>query len=206
MPNAASIAGLLLAGGHSRRFGSDKARATLDGVTLIERGIARLRPQVGFLAVSAAGLPSGIADLGLPVLPDPVEDQGPLAGILAGLAWAKQQEPKPRGLVTVAVDTPFFPHDLVEKLAKAGRDGRIAIAGSQTGTHPAFAFWPRGVEVKLAAYFDRGGRKLHDLMALNDAAVVEFPPETIGGEPVDPFFNINTQADLAFAERLLKRA
>ena len=81
------IVGLLLAGGKSRRMGGgDKALRLLGGITLLERAIGQLRPQVDTLVLNANGDPGRFAKFGLPVVPDSAPDfAGPLAGVLAGL-------------------------------------------------------------------------------------------------------------------------
>ena len=64
------VVGLLLAGGQSRRMGGgDKALRMLGGVTLLERVIERLRPQVDALLLNANGDPSRFARFALPVVP-----------------------------------------------------------------------------------------------------------------------------------------
>ena len=86
----AEIVGIVLAGGRSRRMdGTEKAFLDLDGRPLIAHVVERLRPQVGALVISANGDPARFDFLGLPVVADPFPDfAGPLAGILAGLAFA----------------------------------------------------------------------------------------------------------------------
>jgi molybdopterin-guanine dinucleotide biosynthesis protein A len=206
------IAGLLLAGGRSRRFGSDKADAQLGGTSLLARGIARLKPQVGSLAISANAPASLFADYGLPVLADDQGDEvyaGPLAGVLAGLDWALRLAPTPRWLLTAAVDTPFFPENLADRLAAAVSEGdqmaidRIVMASSASGTHPTFALWPLPCRDALSAYLAGGGRKLHDWMRRQEAVSVVFPETRIGSATIDPFFNINTKEDLSEAAQLL---
>ena len=78
--------GLVLAGGLARRMGGgDKALIDIDGVTILERVLARLRPQCAGFVLNANGDPRRFASFGLPVIPDDVPDfAGPLAGILAG--------------------------------------------------------------------------------------------------------------------------
>ncbi|TIM25805.1 MAG: molybdenum cofactor guanylyltransferase MobA, partial [Mesorhizobium sp.] len=106
------IAGIILAGGQSRRMGGgDKSLLALGGRRVLDHVVARLAPQVGPLALSANGDPTRFAKFGLPVLADTVEGYaGPLAGILAGLEWASMACSV---VVTVAGDTPFFPEDVV---------------------------------------------------------------------------------------------
>lgn len=74
----------ILAGGRSRRFGTDKARARVDGATLVERNAAILAERYGSVTVvSAPG--RTYADLGLRTIADAVSDRGPLGGIQAAL-------------------------------------------------------------------------------------------------------------------------
>src|ERR1700728_2058173 len=98
------VAGVLLAGGLSRRMGGgDKTLRTLAGRPLLDHVIERLRPQVGALVLNANGDAARFACFGLPVVPDSVPDfAGPLAGVLAGLDWAAQHRPDCDSVVSVA--------------------------------------------------------------------------------------------------------
>jgi molybdopterin-guanine dinucleotide biosynthesis protein A len=184
------VAGLVLAGGHGRRMGGrDKAFLPLGGMPLVARAVARLAPQVGAVAISSNRAAAVFAPLGVPVLPDSV-GAGPLAGLLAGLAWARD-----RGfasLQTVAVDTPFFPIDLVARLAAAA-EGGVAVARSGGRVHPVFALVPVDLAEDLARHLGDGASlRVGDWLAAQGRAVVDFE----GGGACDPFFNINTQGDL----------
>ena len=77
--------GLVLAGGLARRMGGgDKARVRIGGATILERVLARLKPQCPQIIINANGDPQRFASFGLPVIADSVKDfPGPLAGILA---------------------------------------------------------------------------------------------------------------------------
>jgi molybdopterin-guanine dinucleotide biosynthesis protein A len=197
-----SIAGIVLAGGRGRRLGGrDKAFVTLAGHPLIARAIARLRPQVAAVAINANGDPSRFAPFSLPVLADPMPDfAGPLAGVLAGLEWARGLGAE--RLATVAVDTPFFPSDLVARLAAAGDAETVSVASSGGRRHPTFALIPVALAGDLALYLRRGeSLKVADWLARHGAA--EAPCEGDDPGAVDPFFNINTSADLAKAEGLV---
>ncbi|HWJ19264.1 MAG TPA: molybdenum cofactor guanylyltransferase MobA, partial [Geobacterales bacterium] len=140
------VAGVILAGGLSRRMGGgDKSLRTLNGKPLILRAIERLGGQAGPIALNANGDASRFSAFGLPVIPDATADfAGPLAGVLAGLRWAAEAAPDARFIVTAACDTPFFPSDLVEKLlASTGPTYPcIALAASGENAHPVFALWP----------------------------------------------------------------
>jgi molybdopterin-guanine dinucleotide biosynthesis protein A len=202
------IAGIILAGGLSRRMGGgDKPLGRLAGRPLLEHVIARLTPQVGPLAINANGDPSRFSAFGLPVVADTVAGfAGPLAGILAGLEWAAANATAHR-LVTVAGDTPFFPGDLVTRLAEASeeRPDTIAVASSNGRWHPTFALWPVELATTLrTALVDRDQRRVQAFIERCDHVAVDFAFPRVAGMAYDPFFNVNTPDDLAEAERLAR--
>lgn len=202
------IAGIILAGGLSRRMGGgDKTLLALGGRPLLGHVVTRLAPQVGSLVLSANGDPARFAAIGLSVLADTVEGHaGPLAGILTGLEWAAANTAC-KSLVTAAGDTPFLPADLVAMLASAAADrpGSIAVASSSGRRHPTFALWPIEMRQALRHFLvDEDNRRVSAFVEHHDFVEVEFPLSTLGGSEIDPFFNINTPDDLAVAERLLQ--
>ena len=109
--DAHPVAGVLLAGGLSRRMGGgDKNLRLLGGRPVLAHVIERVRPQVAALALNANGDPKRFADYGLPVVADTVEGfAGPLAGVLAGLDWAGEAAPRCAWLLSAPTDAPFLP-------------------------------------------------------------------------------------------------
>lgn len=201
------VAGIILAGGLSRRMGGgDKTLLTLGSRPMLSHVVDRLSPQVEAVALNANGDPERFAGFGLPVLPDPLEGHaGPLAGILAGLDWASRQEGITH-IATAAGDTPFFPHDLVEKLlgANDGRKERIVLAGSAGRRHPVFGLWPVALRDDLRKWMKRTDTfKVLAWVDLHDHTVAEFEQAGSGTRATDPFFNANTPDELVKAERLL---
>lgn len=194
--------GVILAGGRAQRMGgADKALLALGGVPLIDHVIARLSPQCTRLAISANGDPARLSGFGLPVLADSLPDHpGPLAGILAGLDWAARAGAD--AIVTAAVDTPFLPHDLVQRLHGAAGPGALCLAASPDATgalrrHPTFGLWPVALRDDLRVALGGGMRKLGQFADAHQAGQAVFD-----SQPFDPFFNINTPDDLATAQAL----
>jgi molybdopterin-guanine dinucleotide biosynthesis protein A len=199
-----AIPGVLLAGGLARRMGGgDKPMRQIGGRTILERVIARLKPQCGELILNANGDPARFARFGLPVIPDTVENfPGPLAGILAALDWAAAHRPGVSIVFSAAADCPFLPRDLVARLhhARAKQEAELAVAASGGRSHPVIGRWRVALRDELRhALVVEDIRKVDRWTARYRLATVTWP-----AEPLDPFFNANTVDDLAEAERLAK--
>jgi molybdenum cofactor guanylyltransferase len=200
---SSSIAGVILAGGLSRRMGGgDKCLRPIGGRPILAHIIDRVRPQVGPLVLNANGDAARFAPFGLPVASDVVEGfAGPLAGVLTGMEWAARHAPECRWLASFASDAPFLPRDLVQRLAAAVADDKADLACAASGgqAHPVFGLWRVDLATVLRqALVDEQIHKVDRWTARYRLAQVDFP-----AAPVDPFFNANRPEDLAEAERLL---
>jgi molybdopterin-guanine dinucleotide biosynthesis protein A len=151
------------------------------------------------LAVNSNGDAAALAGLAVPVIADTIPGRpGPLAGILAGMQWAKAEGAGQ--VATVAVDAPLFPTDLVARLAAGDGGGTVAVARSGGRIHPVFGLFPVGLAGDLAEFIARGeSLRVTDWLARHAIVAVDFD-EAAAGE-LDPFLNINTPAELAAAER-----
>lgn len=167
------LTGILLVGGRSRRFGSPKALATLDGETLADRAWRLLgRVCEEQLAVGdASGLP-------FDTLPDAIVGGGPLAGIVAGLRSAAHDV-----AVVIPVDMPLLTPDALRALVDTCRD----VAMPQTGPLPCAI--ARRVLPALEDALGRGDFALGAVFGALHADVVELE--------LDVLANVNEQVDLA---------
>jgi molybdopterin-guanine dinucleotide biosynthesis protein A len=186
------IAALILAGGRGTRLGNaDKAFIRLGPAPLLTHLLTRLTPQIQTIAISANGDPARFAPYQLPILPDaPTHaDKGPLAGLAAGLLWAHAVGAA--SLLTIPVDTPFIPADLLARLTPAP-----AVAVWQSRQHHLIAHWPTAFRPALLDFLSHPGPyKVRDALTLVGATPIAFT------DPDDPFLNINTPEDLAAAAR-----
>lgn len=201
------LAGVILAGGQARRMGGgDKTLKRIAGRPILSIIIDRLAPQVQYLVLNANGDPERFREFNLPVVADPVGDQaGPLAGILAGMLWARETHPDVRFIVSAAGDTPFFPDDLVARLAEGcGQDeNTVAMAASANGVHPVFALWPVALADALQDFLEDGGSgKILDFADRYFRLNVPFDHIDLDEEEFDPFFNINTPEDAELANKV----
>lgn len=203
MAKKRNVVGVLLAGGLSRRMGGDdKMLRRIGSRTILERVIDRLTPQVDTLVLNANGDPARFSRYGLPIAADTVEGYaGPLAGVLAGMEWAAARAAGTPWIVTVPTDAPFLPGDLVERMLTAvKRNGaEMACAASGGRAHPVCGLWPVALSEELRrSMVEEEIRKVDRWTARYRLVQVDWP-----ADPVDPFFNANTPADLAEAERML---
>ncbi|MGH6617454.1 molybdenum cofactor guanylyltransferase [Sphingomonas sp.] len=113
MESRGGVLGAVIAGGASRRFGSDKALASIDGKSMLAHVIEALRPQVDDVVVCGREWPD------VTVLPDLCRRRiGPLAGLEAALEHATKR--RYRAVLSVPVDTLPLPGDLLLRLDGSG--------------------------------------------------------------------------------------
>ncbi len=185
------IAGLVLAGGRSSRFGSEKAMARLEGRPLVAHAAHALQGGCQALAMNA---PAGCAAAAwarteaLPLLSDPPDaPDGPLTGVLEGLRWARALGCD--ALATSPCDTPWLPLDLVATLADALGEAPAAFAATPSGSHPLCTVWRVGLEGALAEVLSSGHPSVRAWLTGIGAAQATFADASA-------FANVNTVQDL----------
>ncbi|MDB5561205.1 MAG: MobA [Hyphomicrobiales bacterium] len=200
-PDATSpaVAAVILAGGIGERLGGVcKATLRIGGRRLLDRVADAVVMQVSAVLVAYGRqdparlalrpLMTPMADLG-------AEGSGPMGGIAAAVAWCRNQPAPPRFLLSVAVDTPFFPADFARKaLAAIASDVDAVIAAHAGQAYPTNALWRLA---SLAALPERtlagtAPPSPKRLAAELRSVLLEWP-EQAGG---DPFANLNVPADL----------
>lgn len=167
------ILGAVLAGGQSRRFGSDKALAELGGRTLLSLAVDALSGLCDHVVV--VGRETAPAQ----TLPDwPGPNMGPLAGLAAALRLA--QDEGHEAVLTCGVDAAVLPDNLLELLSPAP-----AFLARQ----PVIGLWPvsaTGVLETLLHSDDKHSMwRLAELLAARSV------------QTESPVPNINTPQDLS---------
>lgn len=162
--------------------GGDKPMLVLAGRTMLERILSVVALDHMNIAISANGDPARFATA-LPVLPDPFPNQGPLAGVLAGMEWAATLGAS--AVLTVPGDTPLIPAGLANTLAPAP-----SVAESAGRVHHLVALWPVSAARSLRSFLSTPGSRSVRAFA-----------DTLGMRRIrfagEPFVNINTPAELA---------
>jgi molybdopterin molybdotransferase len=188
-PARASVGGVLLTGGSSRRLGTDKATLVVHGQRLADHAAAVLG------AVCREIVEVGPSVTGLPVCREEPVGSGPLAALVAGAAALGPDASA--GVVLLACDLPAVEAPLVELLARwPGRATVVPVAGGRPQLVCA-RYGPdalRAAAVALAA----GERSLRALLDRVDHDVIE-PSTWEGVAPTGAFADVDTPADLARA-------
>ncbi|HEY8491167.1 MAG TPA: molybdenum cofactor guanylyltransferase [Dehalococcoidia bacterium] len=196
---AGDVTGAVLAGGRSRRMGTDKARLELGG-----------RPLLFYVLDALTTVADDLLVVGprhrLPPLPPAVravEDRRPGRGPLEGIATALR-ESRGRWVLVAACDLPFLQPALLRELCDraAGCDAVVPHVG---GRHHLLIVLARHALPKVEGVLRQGETRVDralaalDLRTLGEEAVRRVDPDLLS------LFNVNTPEDLQQARALLQR-
>ena len=200
------IAGIVLAGGASRRMGRDKATLRLPGSktdeTLLERAARHLTEAGATQLVIATGTEGRLGPLPWPEVGDGDHaGQGPLAGLAAALSALEETGTTTVALV-LAVDLPFASPTLLRWLADelevTGVPGLIPLDPHEGRPQPLHAAYrPHAIATSLRATLASDERRV--LRALATAGAVQLAPPD--GHGTDWHRNVNTPLDLRATTR-----
>ena len=187
-----NVTALVLAGGQGRRMqGQDKGLVEVAGRPLINYVIERIRPQVETVLVSANRNQADYMAVADAVVRDDPElgerYAGPLAGVLAGLEYARTEY-----VFTMPCDTPCLPGNLLPELMNVLQANRADIAYAHDGKRgqPLIMLLRRQLAPLLREWLLNGGRAAHEWIAAQQHCVVQF-------DAPDAFTNLNTAEDCA---------
>lgn len=197
----ADIDGLILAAGRSSRMNVNKVLATLAGKPLLDHVIDRLTPQVNQLFIN--GDPETCGQRANHFIADRLDGfRGPLTGLYSALASDMvSSESRPSYLMLAPCDGPFLPCNLVTELHRqvVDRDADIACIRYQGFVQPTFSLWHKRTRSAVqVALLEDGNGGFKPLLNHLNTVYLDWPEQQ-----VNPFFNINSPADLALAERTL---
>ena len=197
-----NILGVVLAGGRSKRFGEDKNQVKLGAKTLLEHAIIKVSLKFkNILIVSNHDLKINISDT-LQVIPDCIEGNlGPLVGVLSAMKWIKKNNYSQNWIITFPCDTPFFNISIIDKFIEASKikDSLLYFVKSEGKRHNIFGLWSlKLIETLEKDIIENNYRKVEKWANKIGVKTINIPYDDM-----DEFFNINTQEDLAEAEKIL---
>ena len=196
-----NILGAILAGGQSKRMGKDKIFLEFNNKKLIEHTIDKVKKYLKEVIIITNQDNEFFSKNNLTTVKDCIEGQlGPLVGILTAMKWAKENLNKCSWIATFPCDTPFFPESIIKSFIEESKkkESLILCASSHGRKHNIFGLWSLDLYDKLKDdLINKKVRKVQDWTEQNKIKNLEFK-----FKGYDPFFNINTEEDLAIAKEL----
>jgi len=183
MSRLTTRAGFVLAGGASSRMGRDKALLPLDGRTMVEEIAFTVRRAAG--NVTLIGSPGKYGHLGLPVVPDEIENCGPLGGVYTALRVTEAS-----WNLLVACDMPRVTEAFLKQLMEAaeGSDADCVVPEIGGKIDPLCAVYHRRVAAAAELAIQRKLFKMQDFVSTLRA----FHWRVTDPRPLD---NVNTPAE-----------
>jgi len=205
MEHIVNLAGYVLAGGGSTRFGRDKALAKIGGQPMVLRMVELLSNAIK-RDVRVVGAATQYEKCGVNCLEDRWPGEGPLGGIITALEDAATSGDRSEWNLIVSCDMPFLTQDwlvfLGEHAAKC--NAQVVYPHSGSGPEPLCACWRTDAAAKLRAEFESGVRKVTEGIALLRAEVLDEKDWKRFDSGGRLFWNMNTPADYEEARRILE--
>ena len=185
-----SASAFILAGGKSKRFGSNKAVSILDGKPIISHVIEAVYQVIENISI-IANKPEDFRFLNLPVYPDLIKDIGPLGGIYTALSLTAT-----RKAFIVACDMPEIEPRLIEWMVNESSGFDIVVPLLNGNYEPLHAVYDRSCLQATGKIIDDGGRQPMALYSRSKTRAVT--PDEIRkfADPSRIFRNINYRSDL----------
>ncbi len=180
------ISGFILAGGRSRRMGTDKAMLPIENQSLLKRMISRIEPFCESVAIS--GQNPDYLIYKLEMISDVFSDCGPISGLYSVLNYTSTE-----WNLVVSVDVPFVNEELIRYLLINATEYDCVIPQHDSGVEPLVGLYNRRILPVLDEMIKAGNFKLMNLLAkvhtryLNCNNLIQDYPRL--------FFNINRPGD-----------
>ncbi len=193
---------IVLAGGKGLRLGQDKASEIIGNRSLLEQVLSRLNffsSDILLVAAPRQSFPQLTGYPKLRVVTDVYLNKGPLGGVYTGLKASDSFYN-----LVVACDMPFLNQSLLRYMMQISAGFDLVVPRLGELIEPLHAVYSRGCLAPVESLLKQGDLSLRQLFALVKVRYVEaeeidrFDPEHLS------FFNINNEADLERAKRLVR--
>ena len=196
MSRVSGIPGAVLAGGQSRRMGTNKALMEVDGKPMI-RLIADSLKEVCNDVMIVGGNKDAYATFGFPWYPDDVPDRGPLGGIYTALTRAGTD------VLIAACDLPNVNSHLLRFLLSRynSRESQTTILCSGSVIQPLLGVYHPTCLPILHRFLKSGGRKVLEFL---DQCTITFVDLESAPHPFSPEMLLNLNTFVEYQSRISK--
>ena len=186
--NTKQITGIVLAGGRSRRMGTDKSLMKLNGKSLIEYSIDALKPLCNNVVISSNNFIYNFT--GCEVWPDELPDQAPIIGIYSCI---KRSETNIN--IILSCDMPLMSTSFLEYLLANSDNHDITVPIHGDGfIEPLCGIYKQSSIGVLKEFIDKGNFRLNECIRAVSHRLVSVNPE-LPIFSLNMFSNINTPDD-----------
>lgn len=203
---ARAVAGYVLAGGASSRFGKDKALVEFGGKPMLARMLDVMREgtECGPFIIGAE---EKYGHFGVKCVKDRWPGEGPLGGIITALLYTLENQQACRMNLILGCDLPFLAREWLEDLCKRSEKSAasVVVPQSPAGLEPLCACWRTDAVDVLQGVFDRGVRKVTEGIASLRAEVLDEREWKRFDNEGRLFWNMNTPDDYERARRILEK-
>jgi molybdopterin-guanine dinucleotide biosynthesis protein A len=206
---SSNVRGYVLAGGVSSRFGRDKALVSFGAVPLLLEITELARTCTAEVAVVAGAQKYAGLDGKLQIIEDRWPGEGPLGGIITALQHTAATARPARWNLILSCDMPFLTAEWLQFLiAHAGASAteiQVVLPHSAHGPEPLCACYRTDAAAPLKNVFDRGVRKVTQALQQVRTEVLDDSVWKRFDSAGHLFWNMNTPADFAEAQRLWEK-
>jgi len=184
------VSGLILLGGKSSRYGSNKALVEVDGVRLIDR-VAGVMNSIFHRVVLITNTPDEFAYLQLPMVEDLIKGLGPMGGIYTGLMTMSDEA----GFI-VACDMPFLSGRLIRHLVEVRVDFDAVVPHMDWMLEPLHALYSRKCLPVIQEAIEQNQHQIAKCFARMRVRYVDEEELRLWDQGLRSLFNINKPEDL----------
>lgn len=197
------VFGYVLAGGGSRRFGRDKALVEFDATPLLLKTAALAQACTAEVRIVASVQKYAHLRTQSPIIEDQWPGEGPLGGIITALQRSAETNPECQWNLVLGCDMPFLTLEWLEFLVSRARNSAasVVLPHSAHGLEPLCACYRTDAAAALKDAFDSGIRKVTEALKRVSTEVLDEPVWKRFDSAGRLFWNMNTPADFAEAQR-----
>ena len=190
------MTGILLAGGKSKRMGIDKAFIDFQGSKLYEYPLNILQEFCTEVIISSSD--KRFKNTGHNVIPDIIDNIGPIGGIYTCLQKIKDQK-----ALIMSCDIPFITAEFISFLSCISGEHDITVGVNKNNQpEPLAGIYNKRILKKIEAQINSENYKINHLF--KDLDVILIDPRSRGWDPDELFFNVNKSSDLFEAKKKTK--
>jgi molybdopterin-guanine dinucleotide biosynthesis protein A len=185
-----NVTGLILLGGKSSRYGSNKALVEIEGVRLVDR-VAGVMKSIFHRVILLTNTPEEYTDLRLPMVEDLIMGLGPMGGIYTGL----MAMPDETGFL-VACDMPFLSGKLIRHMVEVRDDFDTVVPRMDWMLEPLHALYSKKCIPVIREAIEERQYQIAKCFAGMRVRYVDEEELRLCDPDLRSFFNINKPQDL----------